>query len=351
MTTTAPALPELTELESVRENLRHYYGRHLEKSSDLTQNACCTTETSEKHVDILKLIPDAVKERHYGCGCPIPDDDLSGLTVLDLGSGAGVDAFIASYKVGPDGFVHGIDMTDEQLAVANGHADEVARNFGFPKRNTAFHKDFIEVADSIADNSIDLVISDCVINLSPRKDLVYGTIARVLKPGGEVYVSDIAADRRVPDHVRNNPEMLAECLGGALYVHDWFDMMKDCGFGDPRIMTRRMVQNEAMGEPLVFCSLTVRAFKLEQPLDRRCEDFGQVATYKASSPGSPARFIFDDHHIFEAHRPTAVCRNTARMLTETRLGKHFEVSAPIKHFGEFPCGPEPATEATSGNCC
>jgi hypothetical protein len=128
-------------------------------------------------------------------------------------------------------------------------------------------------------------------------------------------------------------------------------MMKDCGFGDPRIMTRRVVQNEAMGEPIVFCSLTVRAFKFEQPLDRRCEDYGQFATYNASLPGSPARFIFDDHHVFEAHRPTAVCRNTARMLSETRLAKHFEVSSPVKHFDEFPCGPTPATETTSGECC
>ena len=179
---TRTAVLEVTPgIESLRHHLRHYYGRHLKQKSDLSQQACCTDETQQRHADILALIPDAVKERHYGCGCPIPDDDLSGITVLDLGSGAGVDAFIASYKVGSSGFVHGIDMTDEQLAVARQYAPEVARNFGYTGVNTAFHKDFIEVAEAIPDGSIDLVISDCVINLSPRKDLVFQTMQRVLR--------------------------------------------------------------------------------------------------------------------------------------------------------------------------
>lgn len=354
MATSTTAVETATELDGLRERLRHYYGRYLKKSSDLSQKACCTDETQKRHVDILALIPDEVRERHYGCGCPIPDDDLSGLSVLDLGSGAGVDAFIVSRKVGAGGFVHGIDMTDEQLDIANRYAPEVARRFGYNQPNTAFHKDFIEVARSIPDNSIDLVISDCVINLSPRKDLVFETIQRVLKEGGEFYISDIAADRRVPEHIREDPELMAECLGGAMYEHDWFDAMKDCGFTDPRVVRRAVVQDEAKGEPITFSSLTVRAFKFAEALDRRCEDYGQFAAYRGNVEGSPARFVFDDHHIFEAHRPTAVCRNTARMLSETRLGKFFDVTAPVKHFGLFPCGPapsDPKSTAPSGSCC
>src|SRR5690606_5382614 len=152
---------------------------------------------------------------HYGCGCPIPDDDLSGLTVLDLGSGAGVDAFVAAYNVGPTGFVHGGDMTAEQLAVARAHREAAAANFGLDKPNTAFHEGFIETCEAIPDDSIDLVISDCVLNLSPRKDRVFETIRRVLKEGGEFHIADIAADRRVPESLRTDPEMIAECLGGA----------------------------------------------------------------------------------------------------------------------------------------
>jgi SAM-dependent methyltransferase len=353
MSTTATTLDAAPDVETLRDHLRFYYGRHLKKTSDLTQKACCTDETQQRHADILEMIPDAVKDRHYGCGCPIPNDDLAGITVLDLGSGAGVDAFITSRKVGRSGFVHGIDMTDEQLAVANEHANEVARTFGFPARNTAFHKDFIEVADSIPDNSVDLVISDCVINLSPRKDLVFQTIHRVLSEGGEFYISDIAADREVPDSIREDPEMIAECLGGAMYEHVWFDTMKDAGFTDPRVFSRRAVQNEAKGEPINFSSLTVRGFKFGNPLDRRCEDYGQVAVYKGNSPDSAARFVFDDHHVFEAHRPTAVCRNTARMISETRLGRYFDVTPAVKHFGLFPCGPAPAAdgESVSQPCC
>lgn len=344
---------ETGNIEQLRSILREYYGRHLKSKSDLTEKACCTDETRKRFGRILDLIPAGVKEKHYGCGCPVPADDLTGLTVLDLGSGAGVDAFILSSLVGPSGFVHGIDMTDEQLQVATENIPSVMQRFGYKRSNVEFHKDFIEVAESIPDASIDLVISDCVINLSPRKDLVFQTIQRVLKDAGEFYVSDIAADRRVPESIRNNSQMVAECLGGAEYEHDWFDVMKDCGFADPRIVSRVEVQRDVLGEPIVFQSLTVRGFKFSDPLDRRCEDYGQIAIYKGSLPDQAARFVLDDHHVFEAHRPSPVCRNTARMLGETRLGRHFEVSAPVKHFGLFACGPVTASAKAdaAGGCC
>ena len=348
--------PNALSGDALREHLRFYYGKHLQQTSDLSQKACCTLDTSERYKGILQHIPAAVTERRYGCGCPIPDDDLTGLTVLDLGSGAGVDAFVMSHKVGAEGFVHGVDMTDEQLEVARAHSAEVARNFGYPKPNTAFHKDFIEVCDAIPDASIDLVISDCVLNLSPRKDLVFQTIARVLKEGGELYIADIASDRRVPESIATDPEMIAECLGGAMYEHDWFDLMEEHGFRDPRTMSRRLVQTEAKGEPISFWSMTVRAFQFSTPLDRRCEDYGQFAAYNGKCPGMEARFVFDDHHVFEANRPTAVCRNTARMLSETRLGRYFAVTDPVRHFGLFPCGPTPGAAPDLGglegaSCC
>ena len=341
------------DLEHIRSALQEYYGRHLKGKSDLSQKACCTDETQNRFKEVLALIPAEVKERHYGCGCPLPEDDLTGLQVVDLGSGAGVDAFITSRLVGPAGFVSGIDMTDEQLDVANRNVPAVMEQFGFEKPNVRFHKDFIEVAESISGQSIDLVISDCVINLSPRKDLVFKTIHRILKDGGEFYISDIAADRRVPENIRNNPEMIAECLGGAEYEHDWFDVMKDCGFPDPRIVSRIEVQRDVLGEPIVFYSITVRAFKFSEPLDRRCEDYGQIAVYKGTLPGHQARFVFDDHHAFEGHRPLPVCRNTARMLQETRLKTHFDVTPPIKHFGLFACAApvSGAQETSKGNCC
>lgn len=333
--------------------LREYYGRRLKTNADFTQKACCTGDTARKHGDTLSLLPKEVVEKHYGCGVPIPEDDLTGLSVLDLGSGAGVDAFLLARKVGPGGFVRGIDMTPEQLEVARRNTPAVMKSFGHARANVEFHQDFIERAESVPDASVDLVISDCVINLSPRKDRVFETIRRVLKPGGEFYLSDIAADRRVPDELRNDPEMVAECLGGAEYLHDWFDRMEAAGFRDPRVVSRTVMQREAKGVPIVFWSVTVRGFKFDPPLDRRCEDYGQVAVYRGTLKDSPARYALDDHHVFEAHRPAPVCRNTARMLQESRLGKHFHVSAPIRHFGLFPCGPAAPPDAapSSGSCC
>lgn len=345
-------LIEATELDSLRSILREYYGRYLKSQSDLSQKACCTDESQKRFQHVLDLIPAEVKARHYGCGCPVPDDDLTGLRILDLGSGAGVDAFIMSYLVGPSGFVRGIDMTDEQLQVAIDNIPVVMREFGYPEPNVCFQKDFIEVAAGIPDQSIDIVISDCVINLSPRKDLVFKTIHRVLKEGGEFYISDVAADRRVPEVIRNNHTMIAECLGGAEYELDWFDIMKDCGFQDPRTVNKVEVQRDVMGEPVVFYSMTVRGFRFAEPLDRRCEDYGQIAVYKGNIPGLGARFALDDHHLFEAYRPVPVCRNTARMLAESRIGRYFDVTPPIKHFGLFACGPTPSSvDPSKTSCC
>jgi len=337
--------------EDIREYLKVYYGRVLKQTADLEKKACCANPTTTRFADILALIPDDVKQRNYGCGCPVPPDDLEGLRVLDLGSGAGLDAFLLSKLVGESGHVQGVDMTDEQLEVARRNQEKVAKAFGYSRANTEFHQDYIETAEAVESASMDLVISNCVINLSPLKDKVFQTIYRVLRPGGEFYVSDIVADRQVPEEIRTDPKMVAECLGGALYEQDLFDIMKDAGFGDPRVVSRALVEEDVNGQPIRFYSITVRGSKLETPLDRRCEDFGQLATYRGTCGMQPARFVFDDHHIFEAHRPTAVCRNTARMLSETRLGRYFDVTEPVRHFGLFPCGPGPGSEDSSSACC
>lgn len=346
---------QISNLNLVRSMLQEYYGKHLKSASDLSQKACCTDETQRRYSEILELIPAEVKERHYGCGCPIPEDDLTGLSVLDLGSGAGVDSFILSFLTGAEGKVYGIDMTDEQLTIARANASLVCSRFGYNKPNVIFHKDFVETATEIRDSSVDLVVSDCVVNLSPRKDLVFKTISRVLKEGGEFYISDIVSDRRVPKTIKNDPELIAECLGGAEYEHDYLDLMKDAGFPDPRIVKRLEVQRDVANEAILFYSITVRAFKFSsQPLDRRCEDYGQFAVYNGKVRKQPTRFVFDDHHIFEVQKPTAVCRNTARMLKETRLGKYFEITNEIKHFGLFQCSSAPViinTAETSKGCC
>ena len=331
--------------------LREYYGRHLKRTEDLTTNACCAASTAARFPEIVRLIPAEVKDRNYGCGCSIPDDDLDGLTVLDLGSGAGLDAFIVSRLVGPRGRVIGVDMTEEQLDVARRNVPTVTTAFGLEQPNVEFHEGFIETLETIESNSVDLVISDCVVNLSPRKDRVFAAIWRVLKDGGEFYISDIVADRRVPTRLGEDALLVAECLGGALYEHDLRDVVEDAGFLDPRQVCRSLVEQDVAGEPIRFYSTTFRGFKFEQPLDRRCEDYGQSATYQGNCRGHEARFHLDEHHEFERDRPIAVCRNTARLLADTRLERYFDVTAPRQHFGPFPCGPQPGRDDTSGEPC
>lgn len=335
------------------ERLREYYGSVLSSRSDLQHSVCCSDETGRRNADIVALLPREVLDRHYGCGCPLPDDDLTGLTVLDLGCGAGLDCFVAAHKVGAKGRVHGLDMTPELLAVARRNVAPVMAAFRFERPNVDFNEGFIETADAIPDGSVDLVISDCVINLSPDKDEVFRTAFRVLKDGGELHFADVVADRRVPDSIASDPVLVAECLGGALYEHDLFDLMRDAGFGDPRVSRRSITASDVAGEPITFFSVVVRAFKFAAPLDRRCEDYGQVATYRGSIAGQPARYELDDHHVFEAGRPAPVCRNTARMLGETRLAPHFDVTPPVRHFGLFACATPTAAgaPATDGCCC
>jgi len=333
------------------ERLRDYYGSVLGSRKDLQHSVCCSDETGERNAGVVALLPQEVLDRHYGCGCPLPDDDLRGLAILDLGCGTGLDCFVAAHKVGAKGRVYGLDMTPELLDVARRNIAPVTDAFGFERPNVEFHEGFIETADTIPDGAVDLVISDCVINLSPAKHEVFRSAFRVLKDGGELHFADVVADRRVPESIASDPVLVAECLGGALYEHDLFDIMRDAGFGDPRVLRRSVTASDVAGEPITFFSVVVRAFKFVDPLDRRCEDYGQVATYKATIPGLPARYQLDDHHVFEAGRPAPVCRNTARMLGETRFAPHFDVTAPVHHFGLFACGAPAATATATDGCC
>jgi SAM-dependent methyltransferase len=336
----------------LHDRLRAYYGSTIGSRSDLQHSACCSAETARRNEAVAALLPREVLDRHYGCGCPLPDDELSGLSVLDLGCGAGLDCFVAARKVGPRGRVHGLDMTAELLDVARRNVAPVTAAFGFERANVEFHEGYVETAAPIADESIDLVISDCVINLSPAKDEVFATAYRVLRDGGEIHFADVVADRRVPESIAGDPVLVAECLGGALYEHDLFDVMRDAGFGDPRVLRRSVTATDVAGEPITFFSVVVRAFKFAEPLDRRCEDYGQLATYRGTIAGLPARYELDDHHVFEAGRPAPVCRNTARMLGETRLARHFDVTAPVRHFGLFgACGATAPAPSAGGGCC
>lgn len=335
--------------------IQQYYGETLTAQADLRTGACCSADAMPAFLQTwLRELPREVTDRFYGCGSPIPAA-VEGATVLDLGCGTGRDAYLVSRLVGPTGRVVGIDMTPQQLAVARRAQGAHREATGLD--NLDFRDGVIEDlrAAGVEDASVDVVISNCVVNLSPDKDAVLGEVFRVLKPGGELLFSDVFADRRIPEALLDDPVLRGECLAGALYHEDFRRLLERIGSRDHRVLARSPVplldeQIEARIGMVGFESVTVRAFKLE--LEDRCEDYGQSATYRGSIAHHPHAFVLDDHHRFETGRPLAVCGNTADMLGATRYAAHFDLTPRRAHFGLFPCAPAAqATAAAPTSCC
>jgi len=347
-------------MNDIIENVKEYYGKRLQSNNDLKTSSCCCTEKPPAAVrDILPMIADEIKNRFYGCGSPLPPL-LEGMTVLDLGCGTGRDIYIVSKLVGESGCAIGVDMTAEQIGIAMKYQEEQRERFGFKVSNVKFLNGYIEDLRSlgIEDQSVDAVISNCVINLSPAKEQVFKEIYRVLKPGGELFFSDIFADRRIPESLATDPVLRGECLGGAMYTEDFRRLMARCGWTDFRYMSIRGLDlnseeiEDKIG-PAVFSSRTVRAFKLDG-LEDICEDYGQVACYDGSISGYPRFFDLDDHHRFFTGKPVLVCGNTASMLSDTRYGKAFKVTGDRSvHYGAFGgCSAETKGIASKmGSCC
>jgi len=350
--------PLVTTIATTRRQIQQYYGRVLSSSRDLKTSACCPLDDGVGEVgEILRLIEPEILERFYGCGSPIPPG-IKGRTVLDLGCGTGRDVFLCSKLVGESGRVVGIDMTAEQLAVGRRHLKAQMLRFGYSTPNVDLREGYMEdlAAAGIDDESVDVVISNCVVNLSPDKMRVFSEILRVLRPGGELLFADVFADRRIPEPLRSDPELHGECLAGAMYTEDFRRMLARLGVPDARILSDRPIsidnsELEAKIGNLGFRSRTVRAFKLAS-LEDRCEDYGQIARYLGPLPGAPHAFRLDDHHDFATGKPTPVCGNTASMLSETRFGDHFLVEGDRGvHYGLFECVP-PASEVGPGaGCC
>lgn len=344
------------------EEVREYYGKILKSQNDLKTGACCTGESfPEEQKQILNDIHPEILEKFYGCGSPIPPL-LDGKVVLDLGCGTGRDVYIAAKMAGPNGLVIGVDMTEEQLAVAARHAEGQADRFGFERPNVSFRRAYIEdlAAAGVDSESVDVVISNCVINLSPDKPRVLSEVFRVLKPGGELYFSDVFTGRRVHESLREDPVVYGECLGGALYIEDFRRTLDSLGIRDYRVVARNQISLDdeeirAKVGMVDFYSMTVRVFKLDC-LEDICEDYGQTARYLGTIPHHPHRFDLDDHHQFVTGKPMLVCGNTAAMLTDTRYAAHFEVAGDRStHYGPFDCAPaatKPSVgDANSGGAC
>ncbi|PCJ44431.1 MAG: methyltransferase type 11 [Alphaproteobacteria bacterium] len=328
----------------MHETVKDYYGRELQGTSDLKTDACCDASSVPGWLkSLLKNIHPEVLSRYYGCGLVCPPL-LEGCRVLDLGSGSGRDVYALAQLVGPTGVVVGVDMTDEQLAIANDTRQFHIETFGYD--NVRFLKGYIEKLDQLdlEPESFDVIVSNCVINLSPDKEAVLKGVRRLLKPGGEFYFSDVYADKRVPEAVRNDPVLYGECLGGALYWNDFVTISKACGFADPRLVEDRPLEvtdpalSARVGN-LRFYSATYRLFKLDD-LESDCEDYGQAVVYNGDIAENSTSFTLDKHHHFETGRVFPVCGNTWRMLQDTRFCDHFQFIGDFsRHFGIFAgCG-------------
>lgn len=215
----------MTESDEIRSAVRAAYGARA--SEVATSGGAATPSALTFYRDVDEL-PDTVVS--YGCGNPVAIAALeAGQTVLDLGSGAGLDCFLSAQQVGPTGHVIGVDMTDEMLALAEMNKSKLA------VENVEFRKGVIE-AIPLDDTSVDVIISNCVINLSPDKDAVLSEAFRVLRPGGRFQVSDVVLRREITAEERADLDLWSGCKSGALLIDDYEARLRSAGFEDVAVV-------------------------------------------------------------------------------------------------------------------
>lgn len=317
----------------------------------------------------LKAIPAEIVERDYGCGDPtvyLREGD----TVLDLGSGTGKACYIAAQVVGAKGRVIGVDMNEEMLGLARKHRQGIAKTIGFS--NVEFRKGKIQdlaldveaVEEYLARNpirsqldletfetysrelrankplipsdSVDVVISNCVLNLVREDDKtqLFREIFRVLKRGGRAAISDIVADEPIPQEMRNDPDLWSGCISGAFLEAEFLKAFEDAGFYGITI-EKRMERPWRVVNGIEFRSITVVAHKGKQGV---CLERKQAAIYK----GPWKEVLDDDGHRYPRGERVAVCDKTFQILGKAPYKGQFELVAPYQEIplekaGEFPC--------------
>lgn len=314
---------------------------------------CCPVDYDPHY---LKIIPQEVIERDYGCGDP-SRYLRRGETVLDLGSGTGKICFIASQVVGAEGRVIGVDMTDAMLEVARRNAPVVAERVGFAnvefrkgriqdlaldldaleaelqRRPIASANDFLEVealADElrlkrplVASDSVDVVVSNCVLNLvDPRsKRQLFEEIFRVLRKGGRAVISDIVSDEEVPEAMQLDPHLWSGCISGSLTEEGFIAAFENAGFYGIRLLKRDATPWRTV-EGIEFRSVTIEAFKGKQG---PCLERNQAVIYR----GPFKEVLDDDGHRMERGVRYAVCDKTFNLYRQEPYAAHFEPVPPL----------------------
>ncbi|XP_034884131.1 arsenite methyltransferase isoform X2 [Mirounga leonina] len=267
----------------IRKDVQTYYGQVLKKSADLQTSACVTAaRLVPKHIrEALRNVHEEVALRYYGCGLVIPEC-LENCWILDLGSGSGRDCYVLSQLVGETGRVTGIDMTESQVEVAKKYIEYHMEKHGFQTPNVTFLHGYIENLEEtgIKNESYDIVISNCVINLVPDKEPVLQEAYRVLKHGGELYFSDVYASLELPEEIRTHRILWGDCR---------------------------------------FVSATFRLFKLPKTGPaKRCQ-----VIYNGGITGHEKELIFDANFTFKEGEIVEVDEETAAILKNSRFTQNF----------------------------
>lgn len=328
--------------------------RYAAGAQNQAAELCCPVDYDPKY---LSVIPPEVLERDYGCGNP-SRYLAPGETVLDLGSGTGKICFIAAQVVGSEGRVIGVDMTPEMLSVARAAAPVVAERLGYanvefrrgriqdlaldwdllseelenhPVSNAEslfaveqFAEELRRARPLVADDSVDVVISNCVLNLveNAKKERLFAEIYRVLRTGGRAVISDIVSDEPVPEAMQDDPQLWSGCISGAFTEHGFLEAFEKAGFHGVRVRARDREPWRTV-EGLEFRSLTVEAFKGKEGV---CLERNQAVIYK----GPFKEVLDDDGHQLERGRRYAVCDKTYRLYSREPYAGMFDFVDPLE---------------------
>ncbi len=343
----------------------------LERYSDgaeaRQEDLCCPVDYD---ASLLKTLPQEIIDKDYGCGDPsryVKEGDV----VLDLGSGSGKICYMAAQLVGDDGKVIGVDMNDDMLALANKYKGEMAEKLGSDRvefvkgqiqdlalnlgaldehlQQNPIHnaEDVIHLrawqekqrheSPLIADNSVDLVVSNCVLNLvhDSDKEQLIQEIFRVTKAGGRVAISDIVSDEPVPEHLKKDAQLWSGCISGALQEHDFLQAFVDAGFIGVKYNKWESEPWQVV-EGIEFRSVTITAVK---PEDESCLDKGHAVIYRG-----PFSEVYDDEgYVYLRGQRMAVCERNFKLLTSEAYGDDFIGIVPAEERESVESNCKPAT--------
>ena len=313
--------------KGIRDSVNEFYSAAAVKPDE---SLCCASSYSEEDVS---HIPKEVMEISYGCGSPVALADINeGETLVDLGSGGGIDCFIAAKRVGRNGRVYGVDMTDEMLNKAKGASSKVALNLGYDI--VEFKRGYLEQIP-VKDETADVITSNCVINLSHDKGKVLKEIYRVLRRNGRFCISDIVSDKEVPDYIRADRKLWGECVSGAMKEDEFIKAAREAGFYGLHILTKSLYREL---EDIRFHSITLRGYKFIKGPE--CAYAGRFAVYNG-----PFKSVWDDDgHEYPAAVPVEVCTDTAEKLRRPPYSGHFTVTDSDGTLKEH-------VSCAAGKCC